>query len=151
MAAVAGRLQNLVESAVEAVGYELVGVEYLPQGAHSLLRVYIDQPEGITVEDCERASRQISAVLEVEDPIPGQYTLEVSSPGLDRPLFTEAHYERFVGSTVQLRLAAPVEGRRKFKGVLKGVEQAQVVVEVEGEELRFPLETIERGRLVPEW
>lgn len=151
MAQAPERLESLIEPAIAALGYELVGVEFLSQGRHSLLRVYIDNPAGITVDDCEKASRQVSAVLDVEDPIPGQYTLEVSSPGLDRPLFKAAHYERFVGSEVQLRLKFAVGGRRKFTGRLTGVREGSVVIDVAGEEMIFPLGDIERGQVVPDW
>ncbi|MGE0081262.1 MAG: ribosome maturation factor RimP [Thiohalomonadaceae bacterium] len=147
----AERLEQLIEPAIVALGYELVGVEYKPQGRHSLLRVYIDRPEGITVDDCERVSHQVSGVLDVEDPIQGQYTLEVSSPGLERPLFRPAHYERFAGSEVQLRLKVPVEGRRKFKGRLLGLRDDAVVLEADGVERVFPLADVEYAHLVPDW
>ena len=151
MSKATGQLEAIVEPAVAALGYELVGIEYLAQGRHSLLRVYIDSESGITVDDCEQASRQISAVLDVEDPIKGQYTLEVSSPGLERPLFKPEHYERFKGNQVQLRLRVPVEGRRKFRGELQGVRGDDVVVVVDGEELTFPLQDIEKANLKAEW
>ncbi len=143
-------VRSLLQPVVEGLGYELVGVEYHPQGRHSLLRVYIDQPEGIGIEDCERVSRQISAVLDVEDPIRGQYTLEVSSPGLDRPLFEPAHFERFAGHEVKLRLLSPLEGRRRLSGRLAGVEDGCVVVEGDGESWRIPFDMIERANLVPD-
>ena len=145
------RLRGIIEPAVEALGYELVGVEYLPQGRHSLLRVYIDSADGITVDDCERASHQVSGALDVEDPIRGQYTLEVSSPGIERPLFTAAHFERFAGELAQVRLVAPLDGRRRFKGRLRGIEGDDVVIEVDGEAYRLPLEQIEKAHLVAEW
>lgn len=145
------RLEEIIGPGVEALGYELVGVEYLPQGRHSLLRVYIDSEDGIGVDDCERVSHQVSGVLDVEDPIRGQYTLEVSSPGLDRPLFTQAHYARFVGSEVQLRLHRPHNGRRKFKGRLTAVEGETITIEVDGEALSLELAEIEKAHLVPQW
>lgn len=147
----AEKLEQLIEPAIVALGYELVGVEYKPQGRHSLLRVYIDKPEGITVEDCERVSHQVSGILDVEDPIQGQYTLEVSSPGLERPLFRPAHYERFAGSQVQLRLKVPVEGRRKFKGRLVALRGDAAALEVDGIERVFPLADIEHAHVVPDW
>jgi len=147
----AKQLQDLLEPAVGALGYELLGIEHLSQGRHSLLRLFIDSPNGITVDDCERVSHQVSGVLEVEDPIKGQYTLEVSSPGLDRPLFKPAHYERFVGEVVSLRLARPIEGRRKFKGRLLALREGAVVIDVEGKEMSLPLEDIEKAHLVPQW
>ncbi len=147
----AGKLDAIIEPAVAALGYELVGVEFLPQGRHSVLRVYIDSEAGIRVEDCERVSHQISGVLEVEDPISGQYTLEVSSPGLDRPLFKAEHYQRFAGSEVKLRLIRPLDGQRKFRGVLHGMREDAVVIEVEGQEITLPLADIEKANLVPKW
>lgn len=147
----AERLEQLIEPAVVALGYELVGVEYLSQGRHSVLRVFIDRTEGITLEDCERVSHQVSGILEVEDPIQGQYTLEVSSPGLERPLFKPAHFERFTGSDVQLRLRVPVEGRRKFKGRIVGLRDDSVVLDVDGTERVFPLADVDRAQVVPDW
>ncbi len=143
-------VQKPIEAAVAALGYELVGVEYLPQGRRSLLRVYIDTPDGVTLDDCERVSHQIGGVLEVDDPIRGQYILEVSSPGLDRPLFTAEHYRRFTGSRVKLRVSPPLDGRRHFSGVLRGLRDERVVVEQEDGEVEIPLHCIEQARLVPE-
>lgn len=134
-----------------ALGYELLGIEHLAQGRHSLLRLYIDSPDGITVEDCERVSHQVSGVLEVEDPIKGQYTLEVSSPGLDRPLFKPEHYARFIGEVVSLRLVRPLGERRKFKGRLLALREDAVVVEQDGVEVVIPLEDIDKAHLVPQW
>lgn len=145
-------LQAIVESAVTVLGYELVGVEYVLQGRHSLLRVYIDATDGIAVEDCERVSRQLGSVMDVEDPIRGEYTLEVSSPGLDRPLFKAAHFEAFSGHQVQVRLKTPLEGgRRRLKGLLLGLRDDKVVVKVDEDEFLLPLSDIEQARLVPEW
>lgn len=142
----------LLEPAVEALGYQLVGVEYRSGGpGGALLRVYIDSERGITVEDCERVSYQVSGLLDVNDPIAGHYTLEVSSPGLDRLLFRRADYERFAGSLVKLRMAVPREGRRKFQGRLLRVEDGNVVVDQDGEEVALALDQIEQARLVPEY
>jgi ribosome maturation factor RimP len=142
----------LLEPAVEALGYRLAGVEYRSGGpGGALLRVYIDSERGITVDDCERVSYQVSGLLDVNDPIAGHYTLEVSSPGLDRLLFRRADYERFVGSLVKVRLAVPHAGRRKFQGRLLRVEERNVVVEQDGEEVALALEQIEQARLVPEY
>ena len=151
MTQAAKQMAELLEPGVNALGYELLGLEYLSQGRHSVLRLFIDRPDGITVEDCERVSHQVSGVLEVEDPIKGQYTLEVSSPGLDRPLFKPAHFERFVGEQVQVRLVRPLDGRRKFKGQLLGLRDGSVVIELDGEELVLPWEDIEKAQLVPQW
>lgn len=145
-----GKLNSLIEPAVSMLGYELLGVEHLAQGRHSLLRIYIDHPNSITVEDCEQVSRQVSAVLDVEDPVKGQYTLEVSSPGLDRPLFKLTHFERFIGQEVSLTLAVPVDGRRKLKGRITAVEDDKVKI-TEGDQLfLLTLEQIDRARLIPD-
>ncbi|MCW8917549.1 MAG: ribosome maturation factor RimP [Gammaproteobacteria bacterium] len=151
MAQASEKLVAIIEPAVTALGYELVGVEYLPQGHHSLLRIYIDHEEGITADDCGDVSHQVSAVLDVEDPIRGAYTLEVSSPGLERPLFTLAHYARFVGQLAEIRLHSPLAGRRKFKGRILGVEDEVVTVEVDGEAQRFAFDNIDKAHLVYEW
>ena len=146
------RLQGLLEPVVTGLGYEWVGLEFLSAGARSTLRVYIDLDGGISVEDCERVSRQVSAVLDVEDVIRGQYTLEVSSPGLDRPLFTPEHYRRFAGSEVRLQLRDLVQGRRKLDGRLVGIDAGgEVTVLADGVEYRIPLANIAKARLKPEF
>ena len=145
------RLTELVASAVEPLGYELLGVEYLAQGHHSLLRIYIDSPDGITLDDCERASRQVSAVLDVDDQIRGHYTLEMSSPGLDRPLFTAEHFAQFIGHEVKLRLHSPLEGgRRKFKALITSVkgDLIHLTSSETDEEWQIPLDNIEKANLV---
>lgn len=143
-------VQSVVAPVVDSLGYELVGVEYLMQGRQGLLRVYIDSEDGINLDDCSRVSHQLSGVLDVEDVIRGQYQLEVSSPGLDRPLFTQEHFERFVGHKAKLKLAVPVNGRRKYQGILRGVEDGQVLLEVDEETLSLPLSAIDKANLVPE-
>jgi ribosome maturation factor RimP len=139
----------LLEPTVEAMGFELWGLEYLSQGKHSLLRVYIDGETGITVDDCAAVSEQVSSVLDVEDPIHGEYTLEVSSPGMDRLLFKLEQYAGYVGEVVELRLRSAFEGRRKFKGVLKGIEGEDVVVQVDDHEYLLPHSAIDRARIQP--
>ncbi len=150
----AARLQELIEPVVTALGYELVGVVYVPQGRHSLLRVYIDRTGdsdgGITLDDCERVSHQVSGVLDVEDPVAGQYQLEVSSPGLDRPLFSREHFVRFTGRRAKLRLHTPQNGRRNFSGVLSGVRDGLVVIVEDGAEFALPFESIDKAQLVSE-
>jgi ribosome maturation factor RimP len=143
-------LRKLIEPAVTALGYELVGVEFVP-GKSGLLRVYIDSADGISVDDCQAVSHQVSGILDVEDPIRGQYSLEVSSPGLDRPLYQARDFDRFAGSEVSLRLLAPLNGRRKFKGVLDGLRDGQVVVKLKDEELVVALDEIDQARLVPDY
>ncbi len=142
-------LAQLIEPVVTALGYELVAVEHRRGTRSGLLRVYIDSPDGIGVDDCSRVSHQLSGVLDVEEPIAGQYTLEVSSPGLDRLLVKPQDYERFAGQMVKVRLHALLEGRRRLVGMLKGIEQDQVIIEEEGKEWRLALHDIEQTRLVP--
>ncbi|HXH02985.1 MAG TPA: ribosome maturation factor RimP [Candidatus Competibacteraceae bacterium] len=144
-------LRGLLGPTIEALGYELVGIEFHPNSVNALLRVYIDKDGGITLDDCQLVSHRVSGLLDVEDPIHGHYTLEVSSPGLDRPLFEPAHFERFAGQTVRVQLILPVQGKRKLKGVLRGMRGQMVVVDVEGQEYELPLEQIERARLVPQF
>jgi ribosome maturation factor RimP len=144
-------LQKLLAPVVTALGYELVGVERLPQGGHqALLRVYIDHPEGISLSDCERVSYQVSGVLDVQDPISGHYTLEVSSPGLERPLFTLDHFIRFVGHKVRVRLTQPLNARRNFTGLLQRVlDRNMIVVVCEETEYSLPYDQIDKAHLVP--
>jgi ribosome maturation factor RimP len=133
------------------MGYELVGVEYHSGGRDGgLLRVYIDSEQGISAGDCQKVSYQVSGVLDVEDPIPGHYTLEISSPGLDRLLFKPEDFERFAGQQVRLRMLVPVNGQRRFKGRLAGMQGGNVVIERDGEEISLPLDQVEQARLVPE-
>ena len=144
------KVQELIEPAVVALGYELVGVEYIPQGKHSLLRVYIDTEDGINLDDCTRVSHQVSGLLDVEDIIKGQYNLEVSSPGLDRPLFTLEHFRRFTGHEAKIKLTMPLDGQRKFKGTINGVREDAVLLEVEGNEVELPVSLIDKANLVAE-
>jgi len=150
MARVSPAVKALIEPVVTGLGYELVGVEHLAQGRHSLLRVYVDSDAGITVDDCADVSRQLSAMLDVEDPLPGAYSLEVSSPGVDRPLFEAADFERFSGQQARIRLAAPLDGQRKFKGVLKGIQNNNVLLMEDGREVSVPLDRIAKANLVAE-
>ena len=144
------RLQGIIEPTVAALGYELVGVQYLPGRRRSLLRVYIDNEQGITLDDCEKVSHQVEGILDVEDPIRGQYSLEVSSPGLDRPLFTARHFERFVGSRVRVRMEMPLEGRRNFTGEIRACRDGAVTVLEDGLEQVIPLARIGVARLIPD-
>lgn len=139
----------MLHSTVAALGYELWGVEHMAQGKHSLLRVYIDSPAGITVDDCAAVSEQVSSILDVEDPITGEYTLEVSSPGMDRLLFKLAQYFDHVGETVEVRLRSAIEGRRRFRGILKGIEGEDVVIQVDDHEFLLPYGAIEKARVQP--
>jgi len=144
------KLIELLEPPVRALGYELADLD-AHAGRHGLLRIYIDrEPGGVTLADCERVSEQIGAFLDVEDPLPGSYTLEVSSPGLDRRLRTAAQFERFAGEPVRVELKRALDGRRRFKGEIAGVEADAVLVAEDGRTWRFPLRDIAEARLVPQ-
>ena len=143
------QITDMLETTIEALGFELWGVEYLSQGRHSLVRIYIDAPNGITVDDCATVSEQAGGVFDVEDTITGEYTLEVSSPGMDRLLFKLEQYPGYVGEIVELRLRGAFEGRRKFKGVLKGIEGEEVVIQVDDHEYLLPHSAIEKARIQP--
>lgn len=144
-------LLDLFETEVVAMGYELLGIE-LNQSTHgSILRVYIDKEGGIMVEDCVLVSRQLTGVLDVEDPIKGNYDLEVSSPGLDRPLFTIEQFKKVVGETIKLRLYEKYNGRKRFSGILKAVDDEELVIDCDNEEYNVPFRLIEGARLVPQF
>jgi ribosome maturation factor RimP len=142
-------LRRLLEPGVKALGFELVDVELAGQGHRNTLRVYIDGPRGVTVDDCADVSRQLSAILDVEDPIPGSYALEVSSPGLDRPLARPEDFRRFLGEEVKLRTVDAVNGRRNFKGRLLEAGEDGIVIEADGQRYELAFGNIERARLVP--
>jgi ribosome maturation factor RimP len=142
-------LQALIEPVVVSMGLVLWGVDYLSQGKHTRLVIYIEHDNGVTVDDCADVSRQVSAVLDVEDPIHGEYRLDVSSPGMDRPLFTLDHFSRYRGHQVSIKLRTPFDGRRKFQGLLAGVEGDDVLLQFDDEEYCFPIDTIDQARLMP--
>lgn len=144
------KLIKLLEPTIERLGYELSDLELKLGGHDGLVRIFIDKSDGIDVEDCEAVSRQVSAILDVEDPLPGNYTLEVSSPGLDRTLTKPAHFQRFMGEDVRVKLRFPLDGRRNFRGALKAADDENIEVEVDGESHSLPLSTIESARLVPQ-
>jgi ribosome maturation factor RimP len=142
-------LGKLLEPTVERLGYELIDLELRLGGRRGLVRLFIDKPDGIDLDDCERVSRAVSALLDVEDPVPGNYNLEVSSPGLDRKLTKVEHFQRFVGETLKVQLRFPIAGRRRFRGTLVSADEENIVVEVDGESHSLPLKTIDIARLVP--
>jgi len=142
-------VQDLIEPVIVSMGYELVGLEYIPGKHSATLRLFIDSRDGITVDDCSSVSHQVSGLLDVEDPLVGRYTLEVSSPGLDRPLFKLAHYEAFLGHRVKLRLRVPLNNRRKFTGVIKAVEGNDITVLTDDEEFQLNFDLIEKANLIP--
>lgn len=145
------RLLALIEPALDALGYELVLLEYSPGIKTATLRLFIDKDEGVGLSDCETVSREIAALLDVEDPIQKAYQLEVSSPGLDRPLTKPEHYERFKGEKVRVQTMVAINGRKKFIGPILGLEQRTVLLKQDAETVRIPMADIERARLVPDY
>ena len=143
-------LATLLGPTVERLGFELADLEVRVGGKGGLVRIFIDKPEGIDLDDCEKVSLAVSALLDVEDPVSGNYSLEVSSPGLDRKLTKVEHFQRFEGGTVKVQMRFPIEGRRRFRGTLVSSDDENIVVEVDGESHSLPLKTIDTARLVPE-
>jgi len=143
-------LQRLLDPAIERLGYELTDLEVRLGGQGGLIRLTIDKPDGIDLDDCEKVSHAMSALLDVEDPVPGNYNLEVSSPGLDRKLTKVEHFQRFEGETLKVTMRFPIEGRRRFRGKLLSSNEENIVVEVDGESHSLPLTMIDTARLVPE-
>jgi ribosome maturation factor RimP len=144
------RLMSIIEPAVKLLGYEFVACELMPQDKRVLLRVYIDSEEGITMRDCEIVSRQIGAVLDVEDPIMGKYYLEVSSPGSDRLLVTLEHFQRFVGHSIKVKLRSSRNGRRNYTGLLQSVLEGNLTMVVEGDTYVLSISDIDKANLVPD-
>lgn len=142
------KLTDMLRPAVEEVGKELLGIEYISAGNNSVLRLFIDHENGIDVDDCAEVSRQVGAILDVEDPINSEFNLEVSSPGLDRPLFDKSHYEAVIGEVIEAKLSIPLNGRRKFKGVLVAIENDTLIVTVDSEDYDLVLGNIVKANLV---
>jgi ribosome maturation factor RimP len=151
LATIEQRLTEMLEPAVDATGYELLGVEFVSAGKHSVLRIYIDHPQGITVDDCAEVSYQVSAILDVEDPISTEYNLEVSSPGMERPLFKAAHYEKVIGDEIFLQLRMPVENQRKWKGKLIALEGEIITLEANNKQQRIALSNIKKAHVIPQF
>jgi ribosome maturation factor RimP len=145
------RLCELIEPTVSSLGFELVGVLWRDRQPRSLIRVYIDRGEGVTVDDCARVSHRVNGLLDVADPMPREYDLEVSSPGVDRPLFVERDFVRFAGAGLKVTLRNPFAGQRRFTGTLGGYRDGVVLVDEHGMEHRFAISEIESARLVPQW
>lgn len=145
--AITDRVEEIIAPAVESLDYELVGVEYVRGGQSPVLRIYIDTEQGVTVDDCERVSHQVSAVLDVEDPITSAYMLEVSSPGFDRPLFKARDFERFAGEQAKITTKLPINGRRNFTGQLQGMDGDNILIEVDGEVFALPVTKLAKARL----
>jgi ribosome maturation factor RimP len=142
-------LAKLLEPTIVRLGYELWHLELKIGGKHGVLRLFIDKADGIGLDDCEKVSQAVSALLDVEDPLPGHYDLEVSSPGLDRKLTKVEHFQRFAGETLKVQMRFPIEGRRRFRGTLVSSDDENIVVEVDGESHTLPVATIDTARLVP--
>ena len=142
------QIQELIEPAIIALGYQLWGVHLISQGKFSTLCIYIDSPNGILVDDCAAVSHQVSGIMDVEDPIQSRYTLEVSSPGMDRPLFKLEQYPAYVNQFIQVKLRIPFDGRRKFSGVLTAVEGDDIIVQVDNEEYLLPFDAIDKANIV---
>ncbi|MEE1674069.1 ribosome maturation factor RimP [Agarivorans aestuarii] len=151
MATVEQRLTDMLTPAVEALGFELLGIEYVSAGKHSIVRLFIDHENGINVDNCADVSRQASAILDVEDPISTEYNLEVSSPGLERPLFKAEHYLRFIGEIAFVQVRMPVNNRRKWQGEIIAVEDDTVVLAVDKEQHRIALGNVQKAHLVPQF
>ena len=150
MAKIPDKVFSVIEPSINELGYELLGIEYISSGKHSILRLYIDSVDGIGVDDCEAVSRQVGAIMDVEDPISSQYSLEVSSPGIERPLFKVAHYQRFLGHDVRLRTYRPIEGRRNFTGAIGSVSENSNSFELVTElgPIILDIDLIEKANLV---
>jgi len=146
--AVSDQIELLIEAPIESLGYEVVGVDYNKNGHDTILRIYIDSEQGISIEDCERVSHQVSGILDVEEPITAAYSLEVSSPGFDRPLFKERDFKRFSGSKAKISMKLPIDGRRNFTGVLQGCDDGEVLIEVDGEVYALPISKLAKARLI---
>ncbi|MCH1598852.1 MAG: ribosome maturation factor RimP [Pseudomonadales bacterium] len=142
------KVTQLIEPTVQALDLELWGVEHASQGRYSVLRIFIEREAGVTIDDCERVSRQVSAIFDVEEPIAGEYTLEVSSPGMDRLLFTPQQFQRYRGEEVSVRMRTPVDGRRKFKGTLTDVVDDIIHIQVDGSDFELPHGDIEKANIV---
>ena len=146
-------IQALLAPSITALGYELLGIEYLPQGKHSVLRLFIDSETGVQLGDCEKVSRQVSGILDVEDPLKGQYSLEVSSPGMERPLFTSEQFARFIDARVRIKLQLKHEGRKRITGLIKAVKDDVVLIHDSDDdvELEIDINDMERAQLIPDW
>ena len=142
------KLTDMLRPAGEETGKELLGVEFISAGNNSVLRLFIDHENGINVDDCAEVSRQVGAILDVEDPISSEYNLEVSSPGIDKPLFEMSHFKAVVGEIVNVKLSMPLNGRRKFKGTLVAIEDNTLIVDVDGIDYELSLSNVDKANLV---
>lgn len=151
MATLEQNLKEMLTPAIEDLGCELWGIECQRAGRFMTVRLFIDKDGGVGIEDCADVSRQVSAILDVEDPIADKYNLEVSSPGLDRPLFTLSQFERFVGQDVSIHLRIPVADRRKWQGKLEKVDNDMITLVVDGQEQVFVFGNVQKANVVPKF
>ena len=142
------QLNNLVNSVVTGLGFQVWGYEYRPHSESALLRIFIENEGGVSIDNCTQVSRQIGAALDVDDIIPVAYILEVSSPGIDRVLFTPEQYKNYIGEAVKVRTRSPIEGRRNFKGTIESVGENEVNVTVDNDTFVIPFNVVDRARLV---
>lgn len=151
MARMEDRLVAMLTPAVAALGFELWGVEFVRAGRHATLRVYIDHADGITVDNCAEVSYQVSALLDVEDPIQSEYFLEVSSPGMERPFFRAAQFVPYIGQQAAVELSVPQQGRRKFKGVIVAVHDDQIEFLIDSEPFTVKHSAMKKAHLIPQF
>jgi len=152
MSAKTETLTAIIEPVVQSFGMQLWGLQYAGQAQHALLRVFIDSENAVSVNDCAAVSRQLSAVLDVEDPISSKYTLEISSPGIDRPLFKIEHYALYIGSEVKIKLSTAIEKRRKYRATLLAVDEERQTLDISFDEqtLTIDLLNIEKANVLGE-
>ncbi|VAW95421.1 Bacterial ribosome SSU maturation protein RimP [hydrothermal vent metagenome] len=145
-------MTELLEPAIESLGYELLGIEYHSQGKHSILRLFIDSPNGINADDCGSVSHQVSGILDVEELLKGSYNLEVSSPGTDRPLFKLKHYEQLIGRNIKVKLREAVGEQKKFKGEITHIDGQKIFIFCEDikSEVGFEVTEVDKANLIPE-
>lgn len=141
------QLEELLDADISGMGYELVGCVLMQQGHGTLLRIYVDKPGGVTVDDCTKVTRHVNSILDVEDPIKGHYTLEVSSPGLERPLFKPLHYQRVLGKRIKVKLHAPRDNRRNMSGILQMADAENIVLIVDDVAIELPYHDIDKAHV----
>lgn len=147
----ASKITTLLEPVIESMGYECVGVVWMPQSGRGVLRIYIDKEGGVTIDDCTLVSRQVSSVLDVEDAIAGEYNLEVSSPGIERPLFKFDDYQKFMGKKIKLRLKKPIDARRNWQGQITAANDNEITLAVGEDEIILPFDAIDKAHLLADW
>jgi ribosome maturation factor RimP len=140
-------LWKLIEPILDPEGLELVELEFKREGSRLILRLYIDSPSGVTLDDCQAVSRQVGALLDIKDPIKRPYVLEVSSPGINRVLRKDKDFIRFAGSPVRIKTRYKIDGQRNFQGTLMGMENSKIILEVEGNRIELDSEEVDKARL----